>query len=61
MKTIIKAQPRRNPHDAGATTNRPENTATGMVMPYSLFQCLLFVTSAAALIFAMCATGRAGA
>lgn len=61
MKTIIKAPPRRNPQEAAATTNRPENPATGIIMPYSLFQCLLFVTSGCTLLFAMCATGRPGA
>jgi hypothetical protein len=61
MRTIIKAPPGRNPQSGDATTNRPENTATGPVMPYSLFQCLVFVTSALTLLFAMCATGRPGA
>lgn len=57
MRTIIKATPHRKPDHA----NRPETTTGGIVMPYTLFQCLLFVASASMLIFAMCATGRAGA
>lgn len=61
MKRIIKAPPRRNPHGAEATTTRPENGTTGIILPYSLFQCLLFAASASTLLFAMCATGRPGA
>lgn len=61
MKTIIKAPPRRNPRDVEAATNRPENAAADIIMPYTLFQCLLFAANASILIFAMCATGRPGA
>lgn len=57
MRTIIKAAPRRKPDHA----NRPETATSGIAMPYTLFQCLLFVASASMIIFAMCATGRAGA
>lgn len=57
MRTIIKASPSCKADHA----NRPETATSGIVMPYTLFQCLLFVASAFTLIFAMCATGRAGA
>ncbi|WP_278984588.1 hypothetical protein [Sphingobium yanoikuyae] len=61
MKTIIKAPPRRNPQDAEATTNRPENAATGKRLPYGLLDCAIFLAFSTSLIFAMCATGRPGA
>jgi hypothetical protein len=61
MKTIIKTPPRRNPQDAEATTNRPENAATGKRFPYDLFDCAIFLTFSTSLLFAMCATGRPGA
>lgn len=61
MKTIIKAPPRRNPQYAEASTNRSENAATGMHLPYSLIQCAMFIAITLPLLFAMCATGRPGA
>lgn len=60
MPTIITTAPRRKPEEPQASTNRPENAATG-IMPYSLFQCLLFLACAFFLIFALCAMGRPGA
>jgi len=61
MKTIIKAPPRRNPQGVKATTNRPENTATGNRLRYGLLDCAIFLAFSASLLFAMCATGRPGA
>ena len=61
MKTIIKAPPRRNPQDMEATTNRPENAATGIHLPYTMMQCGMFIVVTLPLLFAMCAAGRPGA
>jgi hypothetical protein len=61
MKTIIKAPPRRNPQSADATTNRPENAATGKRWPYGVVDCAIFLAITMPLLFAMCATGRPGA
>ena len=61
MKTIIKAPPRRNPQSDDATTNRPENAATGKRLHYSLAECAIFLAITLPLLFAMCATGRPGA
>lgn len=61
MKTIIKAPPRRNPQDMEATTNRPENAATGKRLRYVLMEYAIFLAFSTSLLFAMCATGRPGA
>jgi hypothetical protein len=61
MKTIIKTPPRRNPQDAQATTNRPENAATGNRLSYRFADYAIFLAIAMPLLFAMCATGRPGA
>jgi hypothetical protein len=61
MKTILKAPPRRNPQSANATTNRPENAATGKRLHYSMVESAIFLAIAMPLLFAMCATGRPGA
>ncbi|MBV2149262.1 hypothetical protein KRZ98_13375 [Sphingobium sp. AS12] len=61
MPTIIKTAPRRKHHQQAEPVSRPEITTTGIAIPYTAFQCLLFVCSTLTLIFTMCATGRAGA
>lgn len=61
MTTIIKAPPRRKPDDVAPAANRPENAATGKRLPYGLLDCAIFLAIAMPLLFAMCATGRAGA
>ncbi|KAA9020757.1 hypothetical protein [Sphingobium limneticum] len=61
MNTIIKAPPRRNLQSDDATTNRPENAATGKRWPYGVTDCAIFLAIAMPLLFAMCATGRPGA
>lgn len=61
MKKIIKAPPRRNPQSVDATTNRPENAATGKRLRYGFADCAVFLAIAMPLLFAMCATGRPGA
>lgn len=61
MTTIVKAPPRRKPDGTEPAASRPENAATGIRMPYSLLQCAMFILVTLPLLFAMCATGRAGA
>lgn len=61
MKKILKAPPRRNPAQRDAPAKRPNNAMTRADGRLSPLQTVMFFIGSYGLIFAMCATGRAGA
>lgn len=61
MKTTIKLPPRHKPETGPSPITRPETAMGRSARGYTFFQSLLFVCAGYAVLFAMCATGRAGA